>query len=231
MNPSGRLRIAVAAALGAAILIALWALPLVEWLDIAVEWNGANPLLGAGIYLAACTIGSVFFLPGSWLAMTGGYLYGLPLGIVMAAIGGALGAFAAFMSSRTFARAWAFARLESHPRLQALDKALIEQSFVIVLLTRLAVVIPYNVLNYLYGATGVKKIPYATASALGLIPAMALWAYVGTLASNFDDIVSGNLETGMPGRILFFVGLLAIIIAVIVVHRAASRVLGQRLGE
>ena len=61
--------------------------------------------------------------------------------------------------------------------------------------------------------------------------AMALWAYVGALASNFDDILSGNLETRTPGRILFFVGLLAIIIAVIVVHRAASRVLRQRLGE
>ncbi len=149
----------------------------------------------------------------------------------MAVIGGALGAFAAFMSSRTFAREWAFARLQGHPRLQALDKALFDQSFVIVLLTRLAVVIPYNVLNYLYGATGVKKFPYAAASALGLIPAMALWAYVGALASNFDDILSGNLETGMPGRVLFFVGLIAIIIAVIVVHRAASRVLRQRLGE
>jgi uncharacterized membrane protein YdjX (TVP38/TMEM64 family) len=218
-------------ALCVAILIALGSLPLAEWLDAAIEWNRANPLLGGAIYLAACMIGSVLFLPGSWLAMTGGYLYGLPLGIVMAAIGGALGAFAAFMSSRTFARAWAFARLEGHPRLQALDKALFDQSFVIVLLTRLAVVIPYNVLNYLYGATGVKKMPYAVASALGLIPAMALWSYVGALASNFEDILAGNLETGTAGRVLFFVGLVAIIIAVIVVHRAASRVLKERLGE
>lgn len=221
----------VAGVLGVVILIALWALPLAEWLDGADAWNRENPRLGAVIYLAACIIGSVLFLPGSWLAMTAGYLYGLPLGIVMAAIGAALGSFAAFMNSRTFARAWAFSRLEGHPRLQALDKALFEQSFVIVLLTRLAVVIPYNVLNYLYGVTGVKKMPYAAASALGLIPAMALWAYVGALASNFDDILSGNLETGMAGRAMFFVGLLAIIVAVVVVHRAASRVLKERLGE
>jgi len=217
--------------LSVAIVIALLALPLLEWLDIAVEWNRTNPRLGAVIYLAACTIGSVFFLPGSWLAMTAGYLYGLPLGIVMAAVGGALGAYAAFMNSRTFARSWAFSRLEGHPRLQALDKALFDQSFVIVLLTRLALVIPYNVLNYLYGVTGVRKVPYATASALGLIPAMALWAYVGALASNFDDILSGNLETGIAGRVMFLVGLLAIIIAVIIVHRTASRILKERLGE
>lgn len=220
-----------AAGLGVAVVVALLTLPLVEWLDVAVEWNRTNPRLGAGLYFAACIVGSVLFLPGSWLAMTAGYLYGLPTAIVMAAIGGALGAYAAFMSSRIFARAWAFSRLKGHPRLQALDKALFEQSFVIVLLTRLAVVIPYNVLNYLYGVTGVKKVPYATASALGLIPAMALWAYVGALAGNLDDILSGNLETGAAGRVMFFVGLLAIIVAVIVVHRTASRVLKERMGE
>ncbi len=213
------------------VVLVLLTLPLVEWLDSAIEWNRDNPRLGAGIYFAACIVGSVFFLPGSWLAMTAGYLYGLPLGIVMAAIGGALGAYAAFLNSRTFARAWAFSRLEGHPRLQALDKALFEQSFVIVLLTRLAVVIPYNVLNYLYGVTGVKKVPYATASALGLIPVMALWAYVGALAGNFNEILSGNLETGMAGRVMFFVGLLAIIVVVVVVHRTASRVLKERMGE
>ena len=123
----------------------------------------------------ACVIAAVLFLPGTLIAMSGGYLYGMPLGIGMAALGGALGAIAAFLNGRLFARDWAFGKLEGHPRLQALDKALYEQSFVIVLLTRLSLVIPYSVLNYLYSVTGVKKGPYILASSIGLIPMMGLW--------------------------------------------------------
>jgi uncharacterized membrane protein YdjX (TVP38/TMEM64 family) len=200
-------------------------------LNAAANWSHVHPLLGAAVYLGACTLGAVFFVPGSLLAMSGGYLWGMPLGIVMATVGGALGAVAAFVCGRTFARSWVFSKLGDHPRLRALDKALYEQSFLIVMLTRLALVIPYNVLNYLYGVTGVRKVPYIVASSIGLIPAMAMWAYVGAMAKDFDEILNGDLETGMAGRILFFVGLLAIILAVIVVHRTASRVLRKHLGE
>ena len=110
-----------------------------------------------------------------------------------------------------------------------LDKALNEQSFIIVMLTRLSLVIPYSVLNYLYSVTGVKKVPYMLASAIGLIPLMGLWAYVGTLAKNFDDILSGDMDSGLSGQVLFFVGLGAILLAVWVMHRTASRVLKERL--
>ncbi len=226
-----RLRYALPGIIALMAILALWTFPFAEWVAVAVRWGQVHPLLGSAAYLAACTLGAIIFVPGSLLAMSGGYLYEMPLGMAMAAFGGALGAAAAFVCGRTFARDWVFSKLGGHPRLAALDKALYEQSFLIVMLTRLALIIPYNVLNYLYGVTGVRKGPYFFASALGLIPAMAMWAYVGALAKDFDEILSGNLETGMAGRVMFFVGLLAIILAVIVVHRTASRVLRKHLGE
>lgn len=226
-----RRRLLLAGGLLLAVLVAVWTLPLAAWLDSAVEWNRDHALLGALLYLLACAIAAVLLVPGSIIAMSGGYVFGLPEGMVMAAAGGALGAITAFMNGRTFARGFVFGRLESHPRLLALDRALYEQSFLIVMLTRLSLVIPYNILNYLYGVTGVRKVPYAVASTLGLIPAMALWAYVGTLAKDFEDILSGNLEAGRAGTVLFFVGLVAIAAAVVIVHRTASRALRLRLGE
>ena len=99
------------------------------------------------------------------------------------------------------------------------------------MLTRLSLVIPFSVLNYLYSVTGVKKVPYMVASAIGLIPMMALWAYVGTLAKNFDEILSGDLDSGSAGQVMFFVGLGAITLVVILMHRTASRVLKARLAD
>ena len=224
-----QLRLIALAVFILALLIALVLLPIGEWLDDAAQWNKENPIAGAVLYLLACVICAVLFLPGSLIAMSGGYLYGMPSGLGLAALGGALGSIAAFMNGRLFGRGWAVARLEGHPRLQALDKALNEQSFIIVMLTRLSLVIPYSVLNYLYSVTGVKKVPYMLASAIGLIPMMGLWAYVGTLAKNFDDILSGDMDSGLSGQVLFFVGLGAILLAVWVMHRTASRVLKERL--
>jgi len=214
-----------------ALLAALWILPIADWLDTAAEWNSSHPVAGVVLYLLGCVIAAVLFLPGSLIAMSGGYLYGMPLGLAMAALGGALGAIVAFLNGRMFGRGWAVARLAGHPRLQALDKALYEQSFIIVMLTRLSVVIPYSVLNYLYSVTAVKKVPYMVASTIGLIPMMVLWAYVGTLAKNFDEILSGDLNSGAAGKYMFLVGLVAVIIVVVVMHKTASRVLRARLAD
>lgn len=226
-----RLRLLVAASLVVAMLAALWVLPLDVWLDVAAAWSREHAALGGLLYLLASALAAVLFVPGSVIGMSGGYLFGLPYGMAMAAAGGALGAILAFLNGRTFARGFVFGRLRTHPRLLALDRALYERSFLVVMLTRLSLIIPYNVLNYLYGVTGVKKMPYALASTLGLIPAMALWAYVGTLARDFDDILSGKLEAGTAGTVMILVGFGAIVAAVVVVHRTASKALRARLGE
>ena len=163
--------------------------------------------------------------------MSAGYVYGLATGSVLAVIGTALGAFAAFLSGRLLVRAWVFSKLESHPRLQALDRAVYDKSFVIVALTRLSLIIPYNILNYIYGVTGVKKVPYFLGTAIGMIPATVLWTYVGTLAKNFEDIRSGSLDAELPSGYVLLVGLVMLGIAVFIVHRTASRALNERIGE
>lgn len=228
---SQRGRLVVAGLVIVAVLVATLTLPLDQWLDQAGEWNKAHPVAGALFYLLFVTVGAVFFLPGSVIAMSAGYVYGLTLGSCLAVVGVALGGFAAFLAGRLLVREWVFSQLESHPRLQALDRAVYDKSFVIVALTRLSLIIPFNILNYAYGVTGVKKIPYIAGTALGMIPATVLWTYVGTLAKNFGDIRSGELDTGLPSEYLLLLGLAIIGVAVAIVHRAASRALKERLEQ
>lgn len=224
-------KLLVAGIVLAAVLVATFTLPLDQWLDQAGEWNKAHPVAGALLYILFVTVGPVFFMPGSVIAMSAGYVYGLLAGSCLALIGTALGAFAAFLSGRLLVRSWVFSQLDSHPRLQALDRAVYDKSFVIVALTRLSLIIPYNILNYVYGITGVKKVPYFLGTALGMIPATVLWTYVGTLARNFEDIRSGSLNSGLPSGYVLLAGLIMLGIAVAIVHRTASRALKERLGE
>jgi uncharacterized membrane protein YdjX (TVP38/TMEM64 family) len=188
-------------------------------------------MASAVIFLAAFSIGPVLLIPGSVFAMIAGYLWGLSTGTFLASLGASLGAFAAFMNGRTLARNWAMRKMQGQPRLLALDEALQEQSFLVVLLTRLSLLIPYNLLNYAYGVTAVRRRPYFVATAIGMIPAMAFYTYVGTLAQNFDDILSGGMDTGAAGKLYLVVGLVAVTVTALTVHRIATRELKKRLGE
>lgn len=228
---SQRARLVVAGIVLAVMLLGVWTLPVDQWLDRAVDWTSANPVAGAVLYVLSATIAAVLFLPGSVIVMSAGYLYGLTVGSCLAILGVTLGALAAFMSGRLLVRDWVFSRLDAYPKLRALDRAVHDQSFVIVALTRLSLIIPFNILNYAYGVTGVKKTAYVMATAIGMIPATILWAYVGTLAKNFEDIRSGNLDSGLPSAYLLLAGLTMIAVVVLIVHRTASRALNERLNE
>lgn len=224
-------RLAAVAILLCVVLLSLAMLPIANWLDQAGNWSRANPMASAVIFLAAFSIGPVLLIPGSVFAMIAGYLWGLSTGTFLASLGASIGAFAAFMNGRTLARNWAMRKMQGQPRLLALDEALQEQSFLVVLLTRLSLLIPYNLLNYAYGVTAVRRRPYFVGTAIGMIPAMAFYTYVGTLAQNFDDILSGGMDTGVAGKLYLVVGLVAVTVTALTVHRIATRELKKRLGE
>ena len=229
ITPRQRLLLAavfLTVAIGALIL-----LPLDDWLASAVDWTRVHPVAGVVLFLLISVVGCVLFLPGSVIAMSAGYVYGLWMGSPLALLGLSLGAFAAFMNGRWLVRGWVFSMLESHPRLKALDQAVYSRSFLIVFLTRLSLVIPFNVLNYVYGVTGVKKIPYVVATLLGMIPPAVLWTYLGTLARDFQDIRHGALDADLPGGVILAAGLVMIVAVVVIVHRTASRALNQYLPE
>lgn len=211
--------------------VAGWWLPLGPWLEALGEWGRRNPLPGGVLYVAIFSLTSVLLVPGSWIAMAGGYLFGFEVGALLAIPGGAAGALLAFLNGRTLARDRALRAMQSHPQLLALDRALGERSFLLVFLSRLSLLIPYNLLNYFYGATAVKTLPYAVASAIGLIPAMVFYSYAGTLAGELEDLLTGELETGLAGKVYLVVGLIAALLVIVVIHGLATRVLRSRTGD
>ena len=209
--------------------VAFWWLPLGSWLESVGDWGRRNPVTGTVLYIAIFAVTSVLLVPGSWIAMAGGYLFGLQAGSLLAIAGAAAGALAAFLNGRTLARGWALRRMQTRPNLVAIDHALGRRSFLLVFLSRLSLLIPYNLLNYFYGVTAVRTLPYAVASAIGLVPAMVFYTYVGTLADELGDLASGELETGTAGTLYLASGLVAAVLVVVAVHRIATRALQSQI--
>ena len=204
-------------------------LPFAQWIDGVVEWARSHPVSGPVSYIVGVMIATVVFVPGSVSMMIAGFLFGLAPGFLFAAIGIAGGAQCAFLTGRIGARAWVEQKVAASRRLEAIEKGLQDEAFLIVVLTRLSLIIPFNVLNYAYGVTSVKAPTHLMATTLGMLPAIALYVYLGTLARDLGEILSGDATPSNLGYWIVAAGIVAIIVLSWAIHRTATRALARHL--
>lgn len=206
-------------------------LPVTEWLEQLARLNERHPVAVPTAYIAAVTIATVALFPGWISMMLGGLLFGLLPGLPFALIGITAGAFGAFLAGRALGRSWVEQRMGDNLKLQALDEAVNARSFYIVFLTRFAIVLPFNVLNYAFGLTRVTAATYVVATALGMLPAVLLYVYLGTLADDFGAILAGDVRPADGAYWIAAIAIPAIVAVIWIVQRTAKRALRQRTSE
>ncbi len=210
-------------------LVAVVLLPVAAWLTLGITWVETHPTLAWIAYVATYIVATVLVIPASILTLAAGFVFGLPLGVVLVSIGSVLGASAAFLVGRFFARDWVAKRIASLPRFRALDQATRHEGFVIVFLTRLSPLFPFNLINYGLALTSVRFKDYFLASWIGMLPATILYVYIGSVAKDLTELTSGGVQGGVVGRVLLFVGLAATVLLTIIITRKATRTLAQHL--
>lgn len=176
-----------------------------------------GPVLLAVVYVVA----TVLMVPGLILTLGAGFAFGLLQGTITASIGSILGATAAFLVGRTMARDFVSRKAAEFPKFAAVDRAVKEAGFKIVLLTRLSPAFPFNVLNYLFGITNVRTRDYFFASWIGMLPGTVMYVYFGTAVKSIADLVGGRFEGGAGQKVLLAVGLVATVAATVYVTRLA----------
>lgn len=214
-----------------AILLAASMLPLVEWARAAIDWSRNNPGISWLAFIAAYLVAGIIMTPTWILTVAAGYIFGWWVGVGIVFVGAMLGAIAAFLVGRGLARDLVQAKVASVAKFSALDRAIEGQGFNIVLLARLSLVLPYNLLNYLFGVTAVSFRDYAIATAIGMTPMVLLYVFLGTTVQDVRALLSGDLDTGTAGQVLTVVSLVALVVLVAMITRAASRVLRGYLDE
>ena len=153
-------------------------------------------------------------LPGVWASMLAGVLYGPLWGSVLVFIGACLGAEAAFLIGRHWLRGWTQRRLQSLPRLRAVEQAVSREGLKLVLLTRLSPAFPFSLLNLVYGLSEVSLRDY-TLGLIAILPGTVLFCGLGALAGDvarFGSVLAGQADAGAWA--LRIVGLLATVAVV-----------------
>jgi uncharacterized membrane protein YdjX (TVP38/TMEM64 family) len=227
VKKSGIVRLALFLVLAGAAAAALVWLPVqdfLKWIDGLGAWG---PIVLALVYVPA----AVFFIPGSALTLAAGFLFGVVRGTVAVSLGSVAGASAAFLVGRFLARGWVEQRVADKPRFRAIDQAVAEQGFKIVLLTRLSPLFPFTLLNYAFGLTKVRFRAYVLASWIGMFPGTLMYVYLGSLVANIADLVAGKVEQTPEQRVLFYVGLAATVVVTVYVTRVARRALQRAIPD
>jgi uncharacterized membrane protein YdjX (TVP38/TMEM64 family) len=208
--------------LGKIFPIAAYITEFMKWVEALGTWG---PVALAVVYVIA----TVLFVPGLLLTMVAGFTFGLTKGFITISVGSTLGAAAAFLVGRYFARDWVEAKITTNPRFQAIDQAVGRQGWKIVGLTRLSPVFPFNLLNYAFGLTKVSFRDYFLASWIGMIPGTLMYVYIGSVAGDLTTLLSGERSKEPMEYALYGVGLIVTIGVTLMVTRIARRALDEAI--
>jgi uncharacterized membrane protein YdjX (TVP38/TMEM64 family) len=180
---------------------------------------------GAVLFIAIYVVAAVLLVPGSVLTLGAGAVFGVVWGSIYVSIGSTLGATAAFLVGRYFARDAIARKIEGNARFAAMDQAVAGEGWKIVGLTRLSPVFPFTLLNYAFGLTRVKLGHYILASWIGMMPGTVLYVYLGSLAQ-----AASAERTRTPGEwALYGAGLLATLGVTIFITRLARQALAKKI--
>ena len=224
-----RTKLIVLAALVLLVLVVVILLPVHEWVVIGTKWTDSHRTLAWVVYIAAYTAATILIIPGTILTVTAGFLFGVPIGVALVSVGSLSGASCAFLIGRFLARDWAKNRMRNFQKFKVLDIATRHKGFIIVLLTRLSPLFPFNLLNYAFGLTAVRFRDYVLASWIGMTPAIILYVSIGPATKNVTELASQGIQGQGPQKLLLVAGLIATLLLATIIMRIATKTLDQQL--
>lgn len=150
------------------------------------DWIAAMGPAGMAIYVGLYIVAVLAALPGLPISIAGAAIFGAFHGVILVSIGSTLGSGLAFLTARYLARDAVGRWLSGNEKFRRLDRMTEKHGAIIVAVTRLVPLFPFNLLNYGFGLT---RVPFWT---------YLFWSWLCML----------------PGTIAYLVGTDAVILAV-----------------
>jgi uncharacterized membrane protein YdjX (TVP38/TMEM64 family) len=184
----------------------------------------ANKLVAAILYMGAYIGVVALSLPvGTVMTLSGGFLFGVPLGVTLTVIGATLGAGALFLIARS-----AFGdllRARAGPFMAKMSEGFSKDAFSYLLSLRLVPLFPFFAVNLVPALLGMKLMPYLVATAIGIVPGTAVFTAFGAgLGEVFDKGGEVSLKGVLsPTMIAALVGMGLLSLLPIVIRKMRER--------
>lgn len=174
----------------AGVLIAWWLAPVAAWADALASWFRDAGWQGVALYSLLYVLSALLLAPATIPTLIAGWIWGLGWGALLVHLVGMVADTIPFLLARRYR-----ARLAAPGRrggaLQAFDRALERDGFVLVCLLRWFPLAPFNLMNYLLGLSRVSTRDYLLATFLACIPNTLIFVYLGTAIPRLRDAGAG----------------------------------------
>lgn len=190
---------------------------LIAWVD---RW-GVWAALVFGISYAAMV---AFSIPGAALAtLLGGFLFGIPLGVVTTVLGATAGSVAVFLAART--ACGDLLRAKAGSAVGRMEAGFRENALSYLLFLRLVPVFPFWLVNLVPAFLGVRLRIFVVATLFGIIPGSVVYVAVG---SGLGELVAAGEAPDLaiifrPSILLPILGLAFLALLPIAVKRFRQR--------
>ena len=170
-------------------------------MEFLQRYKIAAPLLFIIIY----TIGPSLFIPSLPLTLGAGFLWGPFWGVIFSITGATLGASVAFLIAR-YLLCNSIKERFGYSRWKWLKEKVEKNGWKAVAFSRLVPVLPFPVLNYLFGITPISFLHYLWSTFVFMLPACI--AYVAFGSSMGEMILKGNFKGLITGIVIASAALL-----------------------
>ncbi len=179
-----------------------WALGLFDYFSLETlqaqeatlrAFVAANLFVALAIYIGLYAAATLFMVPGAlWLTIAGGLLFGLGGGSLATIAGATLGASALFVATKSSLGEALKAR--AGPFMKKLEDGFSENPLSFMFAMRLMPVVPFPVANIAPALLGARYGHYALTTALGIVPGVVAYSWVGaSLGASLDPDETQNL--------------------------------------
>ena len=201
-----------------------------------VPRGSARPLLSAPIlfttaiaFILLFVLATTLLVPETVMAIVAGALFGFDKGLAAVIAGGFVAAALQFLLSRRVLRAPIQRALDSRPHLASIQNAIVHSEVPLQVLLRLTPLNPAT-LSYMFGAAGVR-FPGFLLACLALVPHQLIEVYFGYAGRHVAKMAS---RVSPPLRLhdaIVVGGLVACLVAMVVVSRVARKAVADRVAE
>ncbi len=154
--------------------------------EVLTSFVSENLIVAVFAYLAIYAFATLFMIPGAlWITISGGFLFGLAGGSILTVIGATLGASALFFAAKT--SLGTALQDKAGPFVKKMEAGFKEDALSYMFALRFLPIVPFPVANIAPAILGAKYSQYALTTALGIIPGVIAYTWIGAgLGATFD---------------------------------------------